>query len=427
MLHFDFSGTDALLPEPDRQRLLPRAEAAHNALLDGTGKGATWLGWRHMLADPNDALLDQVEQVALEIRERADVLVCIGIGGSYLGADAIIHALTPPFLPAGNGRPEILFAGHHMSGAYLAGLLRHIEGKSVYINVISKSGTTLEPALAFRLLRAHVEARFEDASDRIIATTDASAGALRALSTEKGYRTFVIPDDVGGRFSALTPVGLLPMASAGIDIRSLFYGSVSMMKELAATDGNPSIEYALRRYMLHEAGFSTEVLSVMDPRLTKVGAWWQQLFGESEGKQHRGLFPTVCTFSTDLHSVGQFIQEGKRSLLETFLTIERTAHDITIPSDASNLDGLNYLAGTSFHDVNKAAFEGTFEAHRKGGVPLSHIQLPALTEDALGRLLYFFEHAVSVGGYLLGVNPFDQPGVEAYKKEMFARLGKPVG
>lgn len=423
MLSFDFTGSNAHLPEPDRQRMLPRARAAHSALLQGTGAGSEWLGWRRLLAEPNDALLDQVEQLAMEIRERADVLVCVGIGGSYLGADAVIQALTPSF--PGADRPQVVFAGHHMSAEYLDGLLDWLRGKSVYVNVISKSGTTLEPALAFRFIRAFMEDTFEDADRRIIATTDAEKGALRALATEKGYRTFTIPDDVGGRFSALTPVGLLPMAAAGIDIRTLFYGSVVMMRSLAPPEENPAIEYALRRWLLHDAGYTTEVLSVMDPRLTRIGAWWQQLFGESEGKHHKGLFPSVCTFTTDLHSVGQFIQEGRRTLIETFLTVESGSVTLRVPPDAANLDGLGYLEGRTIRDINRAAFDGTRKAHLDGGVPISHIHLPAVSAESVGQLLYFFEHTIAIMGYLLGVNPFDQPGVEAYKREMFTMLGKP--
>jgi len=266
---------------------------------------------------------------------------------------------------------------------------------------------------------------FEDAERRIIATTDAESGALNVVANEFGYRTYVIPDDVGGRFSVLTPVGLLPIAAAGLDIQSLFYGAVSMLAALEDPEENPALDYAARRYALHASGYDTEILSVFDPRLTRMGAWWQQLFGESEGKNNRGLFPAVCTYSTDLHSLGQFVQDGPRNLIETFLTVENPPSTLSIPNDAANADGLNYLAGRTVADVNRAAFEGTIAAHREGGVPVASIHLPALSEESVGRLLYFFEHAVSVGGYLLGVNPFDQPGVEAYKKEMFSRLGKP--
>lgn len=449
MIRYDHTGIDEFLDISSRgdavDRLAPRVEAAHRAVTKGTGVGSEWLGWRRILREPNDALLEDIERTAREIRSRADVLLCIGIGGSYLGAAAVIDALTPAFRVAstrdetagdsdgdmfessgaGGIPPEVVFAGHHISGSYLSELLQWLEGRSVYVNVISKSGTTLEPALAFRFIRQWMHENFEDADRRIIATTDAETGALNTVADEFGYRTYVIPDDVGGRFSVLTPVGLLPIAAAGLDIQSLFYGAVSMMNDLDDTDDNPALAYAARRVVLHEAGFDTEILSVFNPRLTRIGAWWQQLFGESEGKNHRGLFPAVCTYSTDLHSLGQFVQDGPRNLIETFLTVDRPSGALSIPSDTRNADGLNYLAGRNVSDVKQAALEGTIAAHTQGGVPVSCIRLPALSEEHVGRLLYFFEHAVAVGGYLLGVNPFDQPGVEAYKKEMFSRLGKP--
>lgn len=449
MIRFETTGIDTFLDVSGHgdavDRLAPRVEAAHRAVMTGTGAGSEWLGWRRILQDPNDALLEDIERTAREIRSRADVLLCIGIGGSYLGAAAVIDALTPAFrVPAVRqetegtrddnlfdsheamgAAPEVVFAGHHLSGSYLSELLDWLDGRSVYVNVISKSGTTLEPALAFRFIRQWMHETFEDADRRIIATTDAESGALNAVADEFGYRTYVIPDDVGGRFSVLTPVGLLPIAAAGLDIQSLFYGAVSMLNDLSGTDDNPALAYAARRTILHEAGFDTEILSVFNPRLSRIGAWWQQLFGESEGKNHRGLFPAVCTYSTDLHSLGQFVQEGPRNLIETFLTVDRPSTTLSIPSDAANADGLNYLAGRSVSDVNQAALEGTIAAHREGGVPVASIRLQTLSEEDIGRLIHFFEHAVAVGGYLLGVNPFDQPGVEAYKREMFSRLGKP--
>lgn len=430
MIRFDFTGTDPFLDKSLWDGVVRRAQAAHQAVLSGTGPGNEWLGWRRILQQPNDALLEDISAVGKEISARADVLLCIGIGGSFLGSEAIIRALSPYFRPnstneGGDTRHlEVIFAGHHLSTAYLSELLAYLEGKSVYVNVISKSGTTLEPAVAFRIIRSWMEDRFDDCERRIIATTDQSKGALRQLSEELGYRTYVIPDDVGGRFSVLTPVGLLPIAAAGFDIRSLFYGAAAMMAELVETDGNPAIEYALRRYALHERGFTTEVLSVFEPRLSGVGAWWQQLFGESEGKERKGLFPSVCTFSTDLHSLGQYIQAGRRNLLETFLIAEKERSSLLIPTDSANRDGLNYLSGSPLSRINQAAYEGTSKAHLQGGVPIQQITLSMVNEEALGRLIYFFEHAVSVGGYLLGVNPFDQPGVEAYKMEMFGLLGK---
>ena len=428
MIQFDFTGTDPFLNKSQWEGLSRRAQAAHEAVLNGTGAGKEWLGWRRILKDPNDALLENIAAVGQEIASRADVLLCIGIGGSYLGSEAVIRALSPYFKPqpTDDQRPavDVLFAGHNISATYLSQLLDSLEGKSVYVNVISKSGTTLEPAVAFRIIRAWMERRFEDCDQRIIATTDGSKGALRKLATEKGYRTYIIPDDIGGRFSVMTPVGLLPIAAAGFDISSFFYGSVAMMKDLDK-DGDAAIQYALRRYALHESGYTTEIMSVFEPKLAGIGSWWQQLFGESEGKEGKGLFPAVCTFSTDLHSLGQYIQAGRRNLIETFLVVEKDRLSIDVPNDASNLDGLNYVSDAPLKRINDAAYKGTASAHQQGGVPTQHITLSSINEEALGRLIYFFEHSVSVGGYLLGVNPFDQPGVEDYKQEMFAFLGKP--
>ncbi len=427
MLHTDFSGVDVHLPADVLGSALERAANAHNLLVSGSGPGSEWLGWRSMLDSPNDALLERLDRLAMEIREEADVLVCVGIGGSYLGADAVITALAPAFRSHG---VEVIFAGHHLSGAYLASLVRHLEGKSVYVNVISKSGTTLEPALTFRVLRAFVERSFSNPEERIVATTSRDSGALQHLAADQGYRQFAIPDDVGGRFSVLTPVGLLPIAVAGGDIRSLYYGAVSMHSNSGrvpaeTADGLPTAAaYAARRIALYELGYKTEILATMVPELARLGAWWQQLFGESEGKEGKGLFPAVCTFTTDLHSLGQFIQDGDKSVLETFLTVEATSDALTIPESDDNLDGLNYLAGRTFSDVNRAAFEGTREAHISGGTPVIHLTLARQTEEHLGALIYFFEHAVATGAYMLGVNPFDQPGVEAYKKGMLTRLEK---
>ena len=448
MITLDQHRSDPFMAPHLRQGLHRRVQSAHEALLAGTGAGSQWLGWRRILANPNDALLEELSQQADEIRARADVLLCIGIGGSYLGAEAVINALSPYFdapnttrsadtvLPlAGDeserrhGRTKVLFAGHHLSGRYLEQLLAYLEGKSVYVNMISKSGTTLEPGIAFRVVRQWMEQRFEDCDRRIIATTDAHKGALKALATEKTYRTHVIDDDIGGRFSVLSPVGLLPIAVSGVDIRSLFYGAVAMKTEIDTTDYHEALRYAERRYALHESGFTSELLSIFEPSLSGLGAWWQQLYGESEGKDHKGLFPVTCLFSTDLHSLGQYIQEGRRTLAETFLTLEHDGGQLKIPhlpDDASNQspDGLAFVAGKSFSDITRAALEGTMEAHAMGGVPVQHISVPRLDENTLGGLIYFFEHVVALGGYLLGINPFDQPGVEDYKKAMYARLGR---
>jgi len=413
--------------------LAGRARAAHEALLAGTGTGSEWLGWRRILQDPNDALLEEIASLAKEIRREADVLICIGIGGSYLGAKAVIEALSPYFrqptlgnegAETDNSPLDVIFAGHHVSDSYLTQLFDSLEGKSVYVNVISKSGTTLEPAIAFRFARQWMESHFSDSSDRIIATTDPERGALRALALELGYRTFDIPSDIGGRFSLLSPAGLIPIAAAGFDIRSLFYGSVAMMNELSSPVDNPALDYAMTRYGLHESGYTTELLSVFEPRLAGLSAWWQQLFGESEGKDKRGLFPATCTYTTDLHSIGQYVQEGKRNLIETFLIVDDDRRSAEIPFDSKDPDGLNYVAGKTLTEVNKAAYSGTMEAHLAGGVPVQSITMDSISEENIGRLVYFFEHAVSLGGYLLGINPFDQPGVEAYKSEMFRLLGR---
>jgi glucose-6-phosphate isomerase len=312
-----------------------------------------------------------------------------------------------------------------MSGSYLEGLLTHLEGKSVYVNVISKSGTTLEPAIAFRVIRSWLEARFDNADQRIIITTDATKGALNALRQAHPYKKYIIPDSVGGRFSVLTPVGLLPVAVAGVDIRSLFNGAVEACRSLQSPENNPALEYASLRFALLKQGRDTEILATFEPALASMGGWWQQLFGESEGKNHSGLFPAAVRYSADLHSLGQYVQEGKRNLLETFLILENDPGRLTMEADPENLDGLNYLTGKTVAEINRKAFEGTAKAHHEGGVPVMTIWLPALDATSLGALIYLFEHAVAVGGYALQINPFDQPGVEAYKKEMFSLLGKP--
>ena len=396
---------------------------AHRRVLDGKTRSPEMLGWRQMLLDPDDALIESVAALADEIRERADVLLCIGIGGSYLGAEAVMEALVPPFSDDG---PEILFAGHHLGPDYHQRLFDYLDGKSVYVNVISKSGTTLEPALAFRLARRFLEERFDDADRRIVATTDAEKGALHDFAVERGYRRYVVPNDVGGRFSVLTPVGLLPIAVAGIDIRSLFYGAVAQARELTEADASaPALQYAADRFAFHEAGYKTEVLAVMDPRLKGIGAWWQQLFGESEGKEHKGLFPVVLQYTTDLHSVGQYVQQGQRTLVETFLRIDDTSAGPSVEKEDGDPDGSNYLAGTPYGEVNQKAYQGTAEAHAEGEVPNWTVTLDRLDAETVGRLLYFYEHAVAVSGTLLGVDPFNQPGVETYKQKMFSLLGKP--
>ena len=407
----------------DRSALDERVVEAHRRVVDGETRSPEMLGWRQMLLEPDDALLESVAETAAEIRDRADVLLCIGIGGSYLGAEAVMQALVPPFTSDG---PEVLFAGHHLGPDYHRRLFDYLDGKSVYVNVISKSGTTLEPALAFRLARRFLEERFDDADRRIIATTDASKGTLHDFAVEQGYRRYVVPDDVGGRFSVLTPVGLLPIAASGVDIRSLFYGAVADAREVTEADAShPALQYAADRFAFHEAGYKTEVMAVMDPALKGIGAWWQQLFGESEGKEEKGLFPVVLQYTTDLHSVGQYVQQGQRTLVETFLRIDDAEAGLAISEEDGNPDGLNYLAGKPYGFVNEKAYQGTAEAHAEGDVPNWTVTLPRLDAEAVGRLISFYEHAVAISGTLLGVDPFNQPGVENYKQKMFSLLGRP--
>lgn len=449
MIRLDDAPVHEFLPDDALSDQIPDLADAHRRLLDGEGAGSDMLGWRDLLLNPDDALIEDIEATAAHLRRDADVLLCLGIGGSYLGARAVIDALTPYFpspdasSPGSeaadadddvDGRstdpsrpPEILFAGHHTSGRYLRELLDRLEGTSVYVNVISKSGTTLETALAFRFVRQWMEDRFADASDRIIITTDPETGALNALHAERNYKKYVIPRDVGGRFSVLTPVGLLPIAAAGIDIRSLFYGAVSMCESLSRREPVASMDalrYAGIRALLLEQGYDLEVLAVFEPALRGVGSWWQQLFGESEGKDNTGLFPSVVQYTTDLHSLGQYMQDGQRTMMETFLMAEDDGGNLDIPASEDNLDDLNYVAGTSLSDVTRGAYEGTLRAHTDGGVPSITLWMDRIDAESVGALLYFFEHAVAVSGYLIGVHPFNQPGVEDYKREMYRRLGR---
>lgn len=423
MLRLDRRHVTPFVSEQARAALGPRVRAAHRALLEKTGAGASETGWRDLLLDPNDALLESIAATAAEVRARADVFLCIGIGGSYLGAQAVIEALTPALLPTDG--PEVLFAGHHLSPRYHAELLRYLEGKSVYVNVISKSGSTLEPSVAFRLARRFVEERFDDADRRIIVTTGPEGGLLNPLRDEKGYRKYVIPDGVGGRFSVLTPVGLLPIAAAGLDARALFYGAVGLARTLSNPDAeHAALDYAADRFLLHEQGYKVELMAVMEPYLHAFGGWWQQLFGESEGKEHKGLFPVVAQYTSDLHSLGQYVQQGQRTLVELFLQAEG-ATGPAVRAEEGDPDRLNYLDGKTYADLNAVAHVATAEAHAEGGVPNWTLTLDHLDAQTLGEAVYFFEHAVAVGGYLLGVNPFDQPGVEHYKQKMFARLERP--
>ena len=401
------------------------------ALYEKTGKGSDFLGWVQLPSSVQESEIAAIEEVASFYKKNTEIVVVIGIGGSYLGAKATLEALSDNFWAMReNENPKVIFAGQNISEDYLYELLNLLETRKYGIVVISKSGTTTEPAVAFRLLKDHLEKKAgkAQAKDLIVAITDEKRGALRTLATQEGYRTFVIPDDVGGRFSVLTPVGLLPIAIAGFNIRQLLQGAADMQK--ATGPGVPFEEniaaiYAAARNELHCAGKNTEILAGYHPKLLYVTEWWKQLYGESEGKENKGIFPAGVTLTADLHSMGQYIQEGLRNIFETVISVERTAHKLRIPNDPDNLDTLNFLSDKRIDEVNKMAELGTMLAHVDGGVPNIRIEIPAINEYNLGKLFYFFEIACGISGYMLGVNPFDQPGVEAYKKNMFALLDKP--
>ncbi|MFG6392133.1 MAG: glucose-6-phosphate isomerase [Candidatus Amulumruptor sp.] len=415
--------------EAQLEAMKPEAAAALKTLLDGNGAGNDFLGWLDLPTRTPDALLDDINATAAQLRKDCDYVVAIGIGGSYLGAKAVIEALSDAFAAyRKSDNTVVLFAGQNIGEDYLYELKDFLKDKRFGIVVISKSGTTTEPAIAFRMLKAQLEeqAGKAEAAKRIVAITDAKRGALRQLATEEGYKTYVIDDNVGGRFSVLSPVGLLPIAVAGYDIKALMNGARAMQ---AATNEpsmeNPSFKYALTRNALYRAGKKTEILVNYNPKLHYFGEWWKQLYGESEGKDHKGIFPAAVDNSTDLHSMGQWIQEGERTIFETVVSVLEQKHTEIIPSDEANLDGLNYIAGKRVDEVNKMAELGTRIAHVDGDVPNMIVTVPALTEQYLGELIYFFEKACGISGYLLGVNPFNQPGVEAYKRNMFALLRKP--
>ena len=404
-----------------------KAASAMEKLHNGTGAGNDFLGWLNLPSSTTAEVLDEIEQAAAVLRANCEYVVCIGIGGSYLGARAVIEALSDSFAAYKPAKgPKVLFAGQNIGEDYLYELQSLLKDKKFGIIVISKSGTTTEPAIAFRILKEMLEkqAGKAEAAKLTIAITDAKKGALRTLATEEGYKTFVIPDNVGGRFSVLTPVGLLPIAVAGLDIKQLVAGAAAM-ETATATDDNIAITYAKTRNALYQAGKKIEILVNYNPKLHYVSEWWKQLYGESEGKEHKGIFPASVDNSTDLHSMGQWIQDGERSIFETVISVAKQQHETIIPTDDANLDGLNFLAGKHVDEVNKMAELGTTIAHVDGDVPNIHITIPALTEFWLGQLLYFFEKACGVSGYILGVNPFNQPGVEAYKRNMFALLDKP--
>ncbi len=416
----------AFTPEVDQVKvdaLRPAAEAAAETLEKGTGEGNDFLGWLHLPSSISEAELADIEATAAQLRNSCEYVVTIGIGGSYLGAKAVIEALSSSFDAYQGGKCKVLFAGNNIGEDYIAELMDLLKGKKFGIVVISKSGTTTEPAIAFRLLKDMLEKQEgkQEAAKRIVAITDAKKGALRSLATQEGYKTYVIPDNVGGRFSVLTPVGLLPIAVAGFNIKDLVAGAV----EIENGDNENVFTYAQTRNALYQSGKKIEILVNFCPRLHYFAEWWKQLYGESEGKDHLGIFPASVDFTTDLHSMGQWIQDGERTIFETVLSVGDQSHSVVIPHDEANLDGLNFLAGKRVDEVNKMAELGTRLAHVDGGVPNLLITIPALSEKYLGQLIYFFEKACGVSGYMLGVNPFNQPGVEAYKKNMFALLNKP--
>ncbi|MDD5185594.1 MAG: glucose-6-phosphate isomerase [Paludibacter sp.] len=405
---------------------------ANKALHNGTGKGSDFLGWLHLPSSINEAHLSDIENTAKILRDNCDVVVVIGIGGSYLGAKAVIDALSNSFdwLQTERNSPVVVYAGQNIGEDYLYELQEMLKNKKFGIICISKSGTTTEPALAFRLLKTQLEAQQGRAAAKklIVAITDKSRGALRTLATQEGYKTFIIEDNIGGRYSVLTPVGLLPIAVAGLDIRQLVAGAIKMETVCGpetAFEENPAAQYAAVRNELYKNGKGIEILVNFHPKLHFIGEWWKQLYGESEGKENKGIFPAAVDFTTDLHSMGQWIQEGERSIFETVISVKASNYTKIFPHDESNLDGLNFLAGKRVDEVNKMAELGTMIAHIDGGVPNLKVELPSLNEYYLGQLLYFFEKACGISGYVLGVNPFDQPGVEAYKKNMFALLEKP--
>ncbi|MCW7491621.1 glucose-6-phosphate isomerase [Leptospira sp. 2 VSF19] len=413
------------------QKELDNAEKARQTLLKKSGQGSEFLGWVDLPSKTNPDDLQMIRKAAETIQSHSQYLVVVGIGGSYLGARAVIEALTPEFSAHEIHKKsvKIIYAGHHLDADYHSRLLAFLENKEFSVNVISKSGTTTEPAIAFRLLLSLLERKYgrENVKNRVFATTDKEKGALKQLADEYQFQTFIIPDDVGGRFSVFTPVGLLPIAAAGFSINKLIDGAKTMeaeLREKSASEGNIATIYAAIRNSLYGKGKKIEILVSYTPAFSYLSEWWKQLFGESEGKTGKGIFPASVQFTTDLHSMGQYIQDGERQLMETTIKVESPKQDVYLTEKADDRDGLNYLAGKKLSEVNQSAMLGTLIAHKDGGVPCLEIVLPTLTEETIGELLYFFEFACGVSGYMLGVNPFDQPGVEDYKNNMFALLGK---
>ena len=429
MLKISLKGCDSFVKDADYQKYVQKALAAYDVLDKETGAGNDFLGWKTLPDGTPESLIKDFESVRDSWKALGvNLVVVIGIGGSYLGARCAIEALSHQFLPKKDS-PRVVFAGNNLSEEYLAELMDLAQLSNVACIVISKSGTTTEPAVAFRIVKEHIEERYgkKEAAVRIVAITDAVKGALKTLSNQEGYRSFIVPDNVGGRFSVLSPVGLLPICVAGYDIRALLKGAASAKAQVSVRSAeNPAVQYAaMRNLQYFELGKKVEVLVTYNPRLMFLGEWWKQLFGESEGKDGKGIYPASANFPTDLHSIGQFIQDGDRCLFETVVNIEKSRRSVTIGSDSQNLDQLNYLAGQHVEHCNAMAALGTKLAHIDGGVPQIEISVEQVDEFCIGELFYFFEASCGISAYLLGVNPFNQPGVEAYKKNMFALLRKP--
>ena len=432
MLGFDYSNAEDFVNPHEVEYFLPYVEKAHQFLHEKSGPGNSLTDWVRLPVEYDREEFSRIKDTAERIRNNSEVLIVIGIGGSYLGARAAIEALNHSFyneLPGSkrNG-PQVYFAGNNISSDYISDLLDVIDGKDISVNVISKSGTTTEPAIAFRIFREYMEKKYgaAEARKRIFATTDRNKGALRAVAVSEGYETFTIPDGVGGRFSVLTAVGLLPIAAAGISIDQIMEGAAQGYELYSKPlHENPSYQYAVVRNALYRKMKTIEIMVNFEPCLHYFTEWWKQLFGESEGKDGKGIFPAGVDFTTDLHSMGQYIQDGIRNIFETVLNINASRRNIAVSEDNENADGLNYLAGKNLSEINRKAMEGTIMAHVDGNVPVMLINIPKMTAYYFGQLVYFFEKACGISGYLLGVNPFDQPGVEAYKKNMFALLGKP--
>lgn len=432
-IKLDLTKSTPYLRENEICNMANMIKEAHNMLHDKTGAGNDFLGWVDLPINYDKDEFDRIKKAAKKIQNNSDVLIVIGIGGSYLGARAAIEMLNHSFYNClskdERKTPEVYFVGNNISSTYILDLVDLVKNKDISVNVVSKSGTTTEPAIAFRVFKELLQEKYgkEGAKERIFATTDKSRGALKTLATAEGYETFVIPDDVGGRFSVLTAVGLLPIAASGIDIDDMMKGAKEAREDFNNPNlkENPCYTYVAARNALYRKGKTTEILVNYEPRLQYFSEWWKQLYGESEGKDGKGIFPSSVNFSTDLHSMGQYIQDGMRNIFETVISIEKPTRELTLKAFEDDLDGLNYLQGKTVDFVNKKAYEGTVLAHNDGGVPNLVIEVPEISAYYFGYLVYFFEKACGVSGYVLGVNPFDQPGVEAYKKNMFALLGKP--